>query len=145
MNAVNNTPDDYEKIASTIRTIRKSLAYWQAIVRNSNYDKKGVGINCRKQYHTFVMELTIDSWAGTYGNSGCGCVLYVGDAKIFQRAFETVLSRNLLRLLAETANELEENALPALRNHRAKLLAEIEQLTEIEQTLNAKAAQESGD
>lgn len=99
--------DEYQAVASTLA---RSLKRWKAIRADSRYDKKDLCINGDSRFSAVKFEVSVDSWEGTYGHSGCSRVMTVGDPAIFKTAFCAVLTQNLVSLLEQTISKLNSQS-----------------------------------
>lgn len=121
---------DYSEYESTVATLRKSLDRWETIKAAPHYDKTGCGINKDSRFSSFNISFSFDSWAGTFGNSGCSTVIYVGNQDIFRTAFLKVLDQKMLSLLAETADQIETDSNKAKADEIARLKERLTKLLE---------------
>lgn len=124
--------NDYEKQIGVANSIRDGLAKREAYWSKSSCDKRGWGINKDSRFSSVKMEVSIDTWAGWYGDSGCSNILHISDANIFKSAFFKVIERNLDKLLLDTASLIEKESEAA----KMKLIAELED--KLEQLKNPK-------
>lgn len=97
---------EFENLEKTIKDISDSLTKWERILRDKHYDKKGVGFNLDGRFSVFKISLSLDSWAGTYGNSSCYTEMNVGPDKVFESYFIKYLNRNVNRILATVLDDM---------------------------------------
>lgn len=116
--------------AKTIEEIRTLLRNAKAIegfhanyraqyAPDTNCDKKGYGFGRDHRFAAFKLTVSFDSWAGYYGNSGCGPILRVdGDVAPY---FIKAMNVHQELLLATAARLMREDA----ATKRSKAEAEI--------------------
>lgn len=113
---------NFNDVEDVVNSIREGLISWDKKRADSRCDKLGVGFNRDSRFSVAKFELSLDNWAGNYGNSSCSTFLYVGKQEIFRPAFISVLNSKMYKLLGWTANLLDvEN-----REARAKRIVEME-------------------
>lgn len=131
----------YKDTENTIKSIRQSIDEWYKHLANAGCDKHGIGVNLDKRFSAASLTISIDSWAGYFGDSGCSSVLRVGSKpEIFKNAFGRVLTSHLIKLLKETADLLERESDEARREYIAKLKQEAAELEAIDAERSELAA-----
>lgn len=96
--------------------------------RPQHYDKTGFGFNADNRFAACEgLTLRVDSWMGTYGDSGCGRILSL-DKSIFNKHLMKVLSAEfepIMRKVAESirkeAGTLKEQAISELEKQKEQL------------------------
>lgn len=93
------------------KLLRRTLAaYWETI-QKPNCDKFGLGFNLDSRFSAAKMILSLDSWTGYYGDSGCSTAVHIGQSsQEFQSALLSVLNQMLPQLLEKVAQEMENRA-----------------------------------
>src|SRR5690554_2868742 len=106
--------ENVEKIEKTLRTansIINGINKYKQEIKDSRCDKYGMGFNKDNRFSTAKITISVDSWTGYYGDSGCSNSLNITDVKIFSEQFVKVLNDNFDMLMLETANRIKNDAL----------------------------------
>lgn len=78
--------------------------------RSNHYDKIGMGFNLDNRFCAHEgFTIRVDSWMGTYGNSGCSRELSLDD-KIFNHHLLKVLNDNFKELMVSVADSIKAEA-----------------------------------
>lgn len=108
-------------VSNSIRVTFQKMDEWEK--RPSKYDKIGFGFNLDNRFSACEpLALSVDSWMGTYGDSGCSRVFHA-DGRIFRDHLAKVLSVNFKSIMSQVAVSIEAEA----ASLKEKALAELEQ------------------
>lgn len=121
---------DFQAQRQSAKAIRESLANHIEKIRHPQCDKHGLGFNLDERFQSSKITLTLDSWLGYYGNSGCSTSISVGDSKVFNAAFISELNARLPDLLLATADRLDAAARASVD---AEIAAAEDRLAELRQ------------
>ncbi|OGF30755.1 hypothetical protein A2300_03965 [Candidatus Falkowbacteria bacterium RIFOXYB2_FULL_35_7] len=104
--------------------------YLEKIERKSefNIDKYEMGFNKDNRFSSAKIEVSVDAYTGTFGNSGVSIVTIVKDSKVFKDFFIKVLNKHFNELMIETADEIIDSA-------KTKNLEAIKELEDMLKTL----------
>lgn len=105
------TVEEIQKLLRCADSISTAVKAWQdTYTKDSSCDKKGFGFNQDNRFAACdPLKLSVDSWKGYYGNSGCSTILSV-DAGIFNGHLLKVLRRQFWQLLQETEQSIRDEA-----------------------------------
>lgn len=73
-------------------------------------DKHGLGFNLDSRFSSAKVTLSIDSWTGYYGNSGCGTFFTITDREVFEKHLLKVLKSKFQAIILETSKSIKEEA-----------------------------------
>lgn len=116
--------ENVEKIESLLKTakaIRDGFKEIDNSIKDSLCDWMGVGFNKDDRFSACSpIKISVDSWKGHNGNSGCSRIFSFND-NVFNKYFIEVLNNHFNNLLEETAENIEKEA-AKLKNEAIKEL-----------------------
>lgn len=82
---------NYKELKSEIIRIKKDIEHYnEEVRRNNRCDQHGFGFNEDSRFSGFKINLSLDSWLGYYGNSGCSTAIQCGEG--FKKHFVKYLN-----------------------------------------------------
>ena len=117
-----------EKALKTANSIINGINNYRQTIKDSRCDKFGMGFNKDNRFSSAKITLSIDSWTGYYGNSGCSTFLSITDSGIFAKQFVEVLNDNFYTLMIETANRIKNDALKHRKDAERELSDKLEKI-----------------
>jgi len=121
-----------KRIIETSRKLREKLDGWNNIISENSCDKYGLGFNKDSRFSSTKISLSVDSWVGYYGNSGCSTYLQIQDQESFKKAFISVLNDKFRMLLLETCAKMEMDAKSYIDKAREEIRENLKVIDEIE-------------
>lgn len=97
---------DYTKIKRSL-TAKEDYNKFLKVIQQSTCDKHGMGFNLDDRFTGGVIELSIDSWKGYYGNSGCTAGFRIDDT--FKEYFVKYLNKHFSQIIEETFALMEKD------------------------------------
>ena len=117
---------ELERYIKTIDSITSGILEFTKETHDSKCDKSGMGFNLDDRFRACsILELSIDSWIGYYGNSGSSRSLVITDENLFHKHLLKVLNIKFREIMAAVASSIEHDAMQykegALLNLQAKI------------------------
>lgn len=82
-----------------IRKLKPTLFSYNETIQRANCDKFGLGFNLDSRFSDVKLEVSLDSWTGFYGNSGCATHVHVGNTALFKVYFLEYLNDHCSEIL----------------------------------------------
>ena len=121
-----------EKLLRNAKTLRDSSATYASYAQDGHCDKRGFGFCLDSRFKACEsLHVTLDSWKGYYGNSGCSTIFYL-DAEIFNRYLREELNARKKEILSGIAERMERAAAELAAEARKELearMAKVDALT----------------
>ncbi len=115
-----------DKVKNLLKTANEAETVfdrYKEATNESRCDKHGLGFNLDSRFSSAKITLSIDSWTGYYGNSGCGVFFRITDKEVFEKHLLKVIQSKFKSIIQETADsirneatELKEKALKELQD-----------------------------
>ena len=120
---------DYTKLKSEIQSIKNGRErYKKETQQNSRCDKYGFGFNKDSRFSGFKINLSLDSWLGYYGDSGCSTAVQFGEG----------FSKHFVKFLDVQRDVIIDSVLERMEDElKTYLEAEIEKTQKYLETLKA--------
>jgi len=100
--------EEIEKLKNVSDKITKGIKDHYEKIRDSSCDKNGIGFNLDSRFSSNKgVTVTVDSWKGYYGDSGCSNSIGSLDDEIFNKHFLKILNLNFNKLMLDTAKSIE--------------------------------------
>ena len=122
-----------EKTLEMVRRLESDIKKHEVRSANPRCDKHGFGFNLDQRFSAWEGTVSLDSWTGDYGNSGCGTSVYVGDKDEFGKHFVAVLNEKRAEILKaviarakKAIKKQKETALQQIDDAKTRLLETIE-------------------
>lgn len=122
---------ELEKIEILINTsnrIKTTLDEYNLKIKKTTCDKYGKGFNLDDRFSAVSFNLSLDSWTGYYGHSGCSTEISIGNKEKFIEHFIKILNKKFDELLLLTADSilseailLKEKAISELKEKTKKI------------------------
>jgi len=116
---------NYKELKEVLKTgeqIKATINEHYKKIQDSSCDKNDIGFNKDNRFSSANIELSVDSYRGYYGNSGCSQNTIVRDSKLFSEFFIKVLNRRFKELMFETADDIIKYA----NTKKAEAITELE-------------------
>ena len=123
---------EYEKIKVKIDLVNQlshGLESYYYKMKDPLCDKHGIGFNLDSRFSSFEIKLSIDSWTGHRGESGCSTFLSFGSSEqkeIFREAFLDVLRVEFNKLMEKTIKKIEREVI----TEKEKAISNLEKMIE---------------
>ena len=125
-----------EKLLRNAKTLRESFATFAKYAQDSHCDKHGFGFCLDDRFKACRgLNVTLDSWKGYYGNSGCSTIFYL-DEEIFNRYLDEELNARKKEILSGVAERMEKAAAELSSQARKELearMAKVDALTAVQE------------
>ena len=102
--------------------IKASIDEHYEKIQDSSCDKHAIGFNKDGRFSSAKITLSVDSYRGYYGNSGCSQNTIVMDSELFSEFFIKVLNRRFKEIMFETADDIIKYA----NTKKAEAITELE-------------------
>ena len=122
--------DQIEKILRTGHSIKNGVKRYREVIKDSRCDKHKMGFNMDDRFSSAKINISVDSYTGYYGNSGCTTFLDIHDEDLFKKhfvhelnsRFDDIMNSVADRIIREAENyqkEAEEELIEKLEKVRA--------------------------
>lgn len=116
--------DNYKELKRTIKQLRTVNNTFSEKTSGSSCDKKGIGFCKDNRFSAFKMELSFDSWAGSFRNSNCSTVIYFSNTEIIKDYLIEYLNKDRTHLFNWIAEKIEQEN----EKNKTKVVSELKSL-----------------
>lgn len=121
---------DYKTRKDTSDRIKKLWPEFLQTTSAHSCDKHGFGFQKDSRFSIFQCDLSLDTWTGYFGNSGCSTFGSVGNKDLFKEYFIKWMNSNLSRMFKEIADAIEKDSEEARAERIKQLEDELKSLQE---------------
>lgn len=100
--------DIFKKAEHDINELRNKYTEYLEKISDIKCDKFGFKFNGDNRFSSFTINVSLDSYTGYYGNSGCSQFLYFREPEIVKRAFVIYLNKHIKEILDGMADIIEK-------------------------------------
>ena len=119
--------EDLKNIELVGKQIIDGIKEYKKTAARPSCDKHNMGFNKDERFSSVKINLSIDAYAGFYGNSSCSRISLVRDKHLFKKFFLETLNGRFEELMFETADRLSKHSdtkkAEAIEELEASLLA----------------------
>lgn len=101
--------NEFDELHKTFKVLEDCMERLELVKKDSNFDKKGLGFNLDSRFSAFKIQLSLDSWQGKYGNSGCGTIVHVANTDIFKKYLLKNLNKNIEKTLYDMVQSMKKD------------------------------------
>ena len=90
-----------------MQELRNVSKHYHEATSDSTCDKKGLGFNLDDRFSCLSLKLSLDSWKGYFGHSGCTTINYFEDSKLVKEGIVRYLELNRTQVFNWIADQIE--------------------------------------
>lgn len=100
---------EFDELHKTFKILEDGIERLEQVKTDTQFDKVGIGFNLDSRFSCLKLQLSLDSWAGQYGSSGCSNILHVANTDIFKKYLVKILNENIEKVLHKVAQTMKKD------------------------------------